>query len=272
MASAGSEGDGGRATTRAALTLATFNIRNGRALSDGWNIWWLRRPATARAIADFDADVAGLQEVYDFQLRYLLGRLRAYRHVGVGRNDGASGGEHAPVLYRTDRIELQATETRWLSDTPTVAGSKTWGNKSPRIVTFAWLRHRATGSEFGVANSHYDTGSPEFRRRSSEAVLERLGSEGARPWVVMGDFNATVEEPALQVLLGAGYQDVLGHLPPSGPGAGTEHGFTGATDRRRIDYILVGAGMRVTSAQIVHTRPGGRLPSDHWPVVARLER
>ena len=99
-----------------------------------------------------------------------------------------------------------------------------------------------------------------------------LRAEGGRPWAVMGDFNATVEEPALQLLLAAGHQDALGHLPPRGPGAGTEHGFTGATDRRRIDYILVGRGTQVTSAQIVHARPGGRLPSDHWPVVARVER
>ena len=88
----------------------------------------------------------------------------------------------------------------------------------------------------------------------------------------MGDFNDTVEEPDLRLLVDAGYQDALGHLPPSGPGAGTEHGFTGRTDRRRIDYILVGAGMRVTSAEIVHARSRGRLPSDHWPVVARVER
>jgi endonuclease/exonuclease/phosphatase family metal-dependent hydrolase len=56
---------------------------------------------------------------------------------------------------------------------------------------------------------------------------------------------------------------------PVDPG-GTEHSFTGAIDGNRIDYVLVGPGVQVSKAWIGHVRPEGRLPSDHWPVLADL--
>ena len=41
--------------------------------------------------------------------------------------------------------------------------------------------------------------------------------------------------------------------------------------RTRIDYVLTGPGVTVSAAWIAHPRPSGRLPSDHWPVLADLE-
>jgi endonuclease/exonuclease/phosphatase family metal-dependent hydrolase len=249
------------------LRLMTFNIRNGRGL-DGRNIWWLRRRATASVIAAERPDVVGLQEVYRFQLRYLAKRVGGYDHVGVGRNNGAGKGEHAPLLYGPDRFELERTETRWLSDTPRVPGSKTWGNRSPRIVTLAWLRERATGRRLGVVSGHLDEASAPARRRSAEAILQWLNAADDRPWFVLGDLNTTADDPAVQVLLQGGYRDTLADLPTSGPGAGTEHAFTGRDDGKRIDFVLVPSLWSVVEACIVRARPGGRLPSDHWPVTA----
>jgi endonuclease/exonuclease/phosphatase family metal-dependent hydrolase len=67
-------------------------------------------------------------------------------------------------------------------------------------------------------------------------------------------------------LTAAGFADPL----PLDAG-GTEHSFTGATDRKRIDFVLAGPGVSVTAARIDHPRPFGRLPSDHWPVLADVE-
>ena len=50
--------------------------------------------------------------------------------------------------------------------------------------------------------------------------------------------------------------------------AGTHHAWDGAADGTRIDFVLAGGGWEVLSAHVDHSRPGGRLPSDHWPVVA----
>ena len=68
--------------------------------------------------------------------------------------------------------------------------------------------------------------------------------------------------------MAGGLTDTLAHLGSRGSGAGTHHPWDGSTDDTRIDYVLAGPGWDVLGARVDHTRPGGRLPSDHWPVVA----
>jgi endonuclease/exonuclease/phosphatase family metal-dependent hydrolase len=52
---------------------------------------------------------------------------------------------------------------------------------------------------------------------------------------------------------------------------GTFTGFKfGETAGEKIDYVLVPPGTEVVSAAIVRTSRGGRYPSDHFPVVARV--
>ena len=147
---------------------------------------------------------------------------------------------------------------------PERAGSRGWGADLPRVVTMVRLA-RDDGTRLGVANTHFDHVSREARERSAAMLAEWLLLERDRPWVVLGDLNAKPHSAPLQTFAAVSYTDVLG--PDAG---GTEHAFTGATDRTRIDYVLVSPGIRVRSASIPHPRPGGRLPSDHWPVVADL--
>jgi endonuclease/exonuclease/phosphatase family metal-dependent hydrolase len=54
---------------------------------------------------------------------------------------------------------------------------------------------------------------------------------------------------------------------PDGLG-GTTHQWKGGTGGRRIDYVFVTEHWDVLGGRVDHSRPGGRLPSDHWPLVA----
>ena len=87
---------------------------------------------------------------------------------------------------------------------------------------------------------------------------------------MLGDLNATAGDPAVARLVAGGLRDTLAHLGERGPQAATHHQWDGSTDGTRIDYVLVDGGWDVLEARIDHTRPGGRLPSDHWPVVAEV--
>lgn len=102
------------------------------------------------------------------------------------------------------------------------------------------------------------------RRRPAAASAGLVPAVGTR-WIVMGDFNLGLDSPAMNELAKAGLRSVL----PTDAG-GTFHAWSGATDRQRIDHILVDDGWEVLAAEVRHDRPGGRLPSDHWPIVARL--
>ena len=262
----GDEGGGFRSEA-AALVAAGFNLRHGLAW-DGRHSWPLRRRAAAAFIAGLHAEVAGLQEVHGFQQRYLVRRLHGYAAAGAGRDDGRERGERCTVLYRPARLRLDSWTVRWLSDTPSVPGSRTWGNPTTRIVTLCRFTDLAARRPFGVADTHWDGASAASRLRSAEAVLALL--EPGLPWIVLGDLNATAGDPAVKALVAGGLRDTLAAAGERGPGAGTHHHWDGATDGTRIDYVLVTPHWDVLDARIVQTAPAGALPSDHWPVAVTL--
>lgn len=239
------------------VVVLTFNIRTDRGL-DGRNTWWLRRGATVEAVRSANPDVACLQEVRRLQLGHLKSELSEYGFLSVGRRNGRQRGEHCPVLYRHSRFDVEEWDVRWFSE-----------DRSGRIATLARLVERGTGFRFGVVSTHLDHRSPEARLNSA-AALSLWVRTGGGPWVVMGDLNATAVDPSVASLLAAGLRDALDHLPTRGAGAATAHAFTGRVDGDRIDHVLVSPGWKVVDAAIVTATPGGRLPSDHWPVVARL--
>ncbi|HVM54984.1 MAG TPA: endonuclease/exonuclease/phosphatase family protein [Acidimicrobiales bacterium] len=241
-----------------ALRVASFNIRSARSF-DGRNSWPLRRLATVGAIRGLDADVVGLQEVHRGPSAYLLRRLRSYAGVGDGRSGGKRG-ERCLVLHRTERLEMLAWSTRWFSDAPDRAGTRLPGASFPRVVTLVELADRRSGRRFGVADVHLDEHRNENRLASVHMLTSWL--DPGLPWLVVGDFNAGPTSRVLAVLTDAGFRPALDH----GAG-GTAHGFTGRADGPRLDHILVSSHWDVLAGAAVRTE-AGRLPSDHWPVVA----
>lgn len=244
------------------VRFATFNIRNGRAL-DHLNSWPLRRPSTAAAIAALGADVLGLQEVFEYQCRYLRGRLPDLRWCGQGRNGGRSG-EQCPVAVSRHAITVVREQTRWYGPAPEVPGSRLPGASFPRIATLVRCRDARSGTEFEVANTHLDERVAANRAASVRQLVEWL--DPAVPTVVVGDFNAGPDdEPVLGPLTGAGFR----RAPITG---GTAHGFTGAADGPQIDHVFLTPHWTIEDTAVVQERFLQRLPSDHWPVTvtARL--
>ena len=242
-----------------ALRVVSFNLRNARAV-DGWNSWPFRRRATAAVLRELDPDIAGLQEAYGCQERYLLRVLRRYTSVSEGRA-GEGRGERCPVLHRPTGLQLLSSRTRWYGEEPDRAGTTLPGATFPRIATQVELEHPATGRRFGVVNTHLDERLPANRARSAEQLVGWLRPD--LPWVVIGDLNATPSEEAIRCLQDAGLRMAV----PDGLG-GTTHRWKGGTGGRRIDYVFVSDAWEVVDGGVDHSRPGGRLPSDHWPIWA----
>lgn len=244
------------------VRVATFNIRNGRAF-DGRNSWPFRRSATVSSLDRLDADVVALQEVYRFQLRYLAPRLAHLDGASTGRSRGDRG-EHCPVLWRRQRFHPLRTRTLWYGGHHDAPGSRLAGARFPRIATIVLLADRSTGDRFVVANTHLDERRAALRRLSLDQLVTWL--DPALPTIIAGDLNAAPGDPELDPLLDAGFVDAL----PT-PGPGSVHGFSGRTDGRRIDHLLVSAHWCISDSRVVTSPPTRRLPSDHWPVVADLE-
>jgi endonuclease/exonuclease/phosphatase family metal-dependent hydrolase len=256
---------------REPLTVMSFNIRYGTA-KDGDNEWTRRRTMLFDLVRELDADLIGLQEALDFQIDEVVAAVPGYAGIGVGRDDGGAKGEFSAILYRKNRFRVAEAGTFWLSDTPAVPGSKTWGNNITRICTWARLIDR-DGRGFYMFNVHLDHESQPSRERSTSLLRQRIDARAVSsdPVLVTGDFNVGENNPAIATLRGP-FVDTYRVVKPDEKVVGTFTGFKfGTIEGDKIDYILVQPGTEVMHADIVRFSQNERYPSDHFPVVARVK-
>ncbi len=273
------------------ISVMSFNIRYGAA-NDGENAWDRRRELVASTINEFAPDLLGTQECLLFQKEFLAERLPGYQVVGAGRDDGADGGEMCAVFFRDDRFELLDAGHFWLSDTPDQVGSVGWDAALTRMATWVKLRVCDVPDHvFYFFNTHFDHVGEEARLASARLVramaVERIGA--GLPVIIAGDFNspATLDgDSPHRALTGAGQPrlldtyEVVHESPHATPPAtlpatppeptGTFNGFTGETERGRIDWIIVSRHFVSLAAAIDRSSHDGRYPSDHFPVTANL--
>ena len=191
------------AAAREPLTVMSFNIRYGTA-QDGDNHWTARRDQLFDLVRAQNADIIGVQEALDSQIREITAAAPGYAVVGVGRDDAQAKGEYSAILFRTDRLHVAESGTFWFSDTPEVPASKSWGNNITRICTWARFIDR-DGRGFWHFNLHLDHQSQPSRERSTELLRRRIDARAfpREPVVVTGDFNVGEGNPALRALVAA---------------------------------------------------------------------
>ncbi|WP_226895322.1 endonuclease/exonuclease/phosphatase family protein [Luteolibacter marinus] len=254
------------------LRVLSYNLRYITGEDRGAKAWPERRDQAAELIRSDDADIIGIQEGLPQMMDDLAARLNGYAVIGVGREDGIDRGEYAAILVKTDRFRIQQSETFWLSDTPAVPNSCTWGNTVTRICTWAKLYDRESGKTLHFFNTHLDHASAEARQKGTELILSRIAGRTG-PVLLTGDFNAIEADPLHTAIKATGLIDVWRSVHPDTPPeeGGTFHHFTGAKDGARIDYVYASSGFKVENAAIVRSSKDGNYPSDHYPVRATLD-
>ncbi len=252
------------------LTFMSYNVRYATA-DDGANAWVFRRGMVFDVINRRRPDVLGVQEALASQVDELLVHLPGYSYVGVGRDDGKRAGEFSAVFYRRDLFSVVDSGTFWLSDTPDVVGSKSWGNNVVRICT--WVRLRTSDAfDFLVFNTHFDHESQPSREKSAALVWSRILAT-KRQTVLLGDLNAGEKNTGVMHVLAQGLADTFRALHPEATDVGTYNGFDPKSlSGDKIDYVFVGWGWKVLSSGIDRKLFDGRAPSDHFPVWAVVEK
>lgn len=257
------------AAESAPLRVMSFNVRVP-VESDGPDRWEARREQMARLIREQSPDLIGTQELVKAQGDFLVERLPEYAWFGIGRR-GDDSDEHMGVFYRKDVFNVLESGNFWLSDTPDVPGSLSWGNLYPRLVTWGLFERKADGRRFYLLNTHFpyrDEDGP-VRERAAKLILRRVKQLPAKvPVIVTGDFNDVPESGAYRALVGRlhdAWVDVPGRAGP----VATFHGFTGEADRR-IDWVLY-RGLRPRAVRTLDMNENGRYPSDHFPVLVDFD-
>lgn len=263
------------------LLLMTFNIRYGTA-ADGANAWTNRRSQLFALMRAQAADAVGMQEALAFQIDEILLGVPGYARIGVGRDDGKAAGEFSPILYRTARFRVDTSGTFWFSDTPTVPGSKSWGNGITRICSWAHLVDKASGRGHYIFNVHLDHESQPSREKSVQLLIQRIAAvkQPAEPVFVTGDFNVGESDPVIRYMKGKlalegkpnpiPFLDSFRELHPTDTQVATWHDFKGDLVGDKIDYVFILPRIKTLKADIIRSNEAGKYPSDHYPVTAAV--
>lgn len=256
------------------FTVATYNVRVDAGARTPMLTWAARRTKVAAVIRLAAPDLLGTQEALGAQVRDLADALPSHRWVGMGR-DGGGLGEHMALFYRPERLTLIESAHFWLSDLPDHP-SANWGNRYPRMVTWARFRESISGRECVVANTHFDHESEAARTKSAD-LLRRFGARWPDnlPVIVTGDFNADAGRSTTHAqLTGDGFFRDTWEVATERRGdvvLDTFNDFQAPRrEGRRIDWILLRGPVRANTIEIVNDTDDGCHPSDHFPVVARL--
>lgn len=258
------------------FTLVTFNLRTAEA-QDGEFSWQHRRALVIDCLQGLNADLLGLQEVHDdTQSQDVRQAFPEYEWIGVRRGGkGAAPLEMNVALVRRGAFEVLDRQFFWLSRTPDVPGSISWGSAYVRTAIFLRLRSCRTGAEIAWFNTHLDY-LPMARLEGAKLLRRRI--EALPPTckvLVTGDFNAGKRSCVYRTLLGDGaschrLQDAFRAVHTDGSGEGTFHAFGTLFRPQAIDWVLVSHDLPVEDAGIACYSAGGVYPSDHYPVWAKV--
>lgn len=250
------------------IKVTSYNIRQDTSSDQGDRDWSKRAPGVVKFLKDGGYSMIGLQEAKDNQVEDIQKGLPSFKRVGVGRDDGKKNGEYSPLFYDPAVWTVDPVEqgTFWLSDTPEKPGSKTWGNGVTRICSWGRFTGK-NGKAIYVFNTHWDHRSQPSREKAAELIVKRIKERkhGGDPVILMGDFNATTENPAIKTLLGSGL--LVDH-------GGGDQKLTfnfwkpGLKPGLRIDHIFTSPSIKKAKFEVL--ADGDPVNSDHQPVVLTI--
>ena len=167
------------------IRILSINVRCSPA-KDGDNSWANRKDFMTDLIAAGNYDFIGTQETVMNpnpelnQVAFIASKLPEHASLGRSREVNPEVGEAMMIFYKKDRWRIDETdqETFWLSDTPTIAGSKTDPKAGcPRSVTVALFHElkkgELTGRKIYFYNTHLDHLSEEARQRGAKLLMEK---------------------------------------------------------------------------------------------------
>ena len=284
----------------AQMLVGTYNIRlKNTDDSIRGNVWSTRCKAMCDQINFMSPDIFGAQEVLHVQLLDMLNRLDGYDYIGVGRDDGKTGGEYAAIFYKTDRVRLLDKGNFWLSETPDRPGLG-WDAACIRICTWGKFAPM-TGSDdesFYFFNLHMDHVGVVARREAAKLIVRQVRAiAGSAPVIITGDFNVDQNDEIYGIFTQSGILKDSYHAARL---RFAENGTFNSFDvnlftESRIDHIFVSPSAKVESygiltnsywvpneasgdkfkasnapQEISFSRYTRCQPSDHYPIFVRL--
>lgn len=250
----------------------TANIRFDNP-ADGDHAWAPRRPAMEHAIRSFAPHILGTQEGREPQLRDLEQMLLPELQLAAAHRSWIEERMYPCLFFDPKFIELENSGDIWLSETPQIAGSKSFDSTFPRLVTWMKGVFKETKQSFLAASIHLDHMKSRTREQQAKILVQELkpliGENDI--FVLLGDFNESPQEDVRQILHD-GFENLYDPwFILDKPEEFTHHDLKGESrEGSRIDWILVNRKLKPFDIFVDKSQKNGIYPSDHFPVKAVL--
>lgn len=238
------------------------------------NGWESRKKMCIKIMRNHKPDILCLQEVLKNQNEDLKKAFPNFFSFGFEGPEmdgivGYKGIAKNPIFFSKKRYELLSAGSFWLSETPLVGGSLSWGAARARHANWVRLRDKKSGKDFRVVNLHLDHKSQSAREEQIKVVINEAGQYNARyPQILSGDFNIGMTNTVYKLLKDSKWKDTYTHLYGNTEPGYTAHNFQGDKyvnrNQTKIDFIFSCGEIKPFSSKIIMDHIDGRYPSDHY--------
>jgi endonuclease/exonuclease/phosphatase family metal-dependent hydrolase len=252
----------------------TANIRFENK-DDGKDNWPHRRSLVASIIKDEAVHILGTQEGRKPQIQE-LGSLISPLKIIDSHRTWIEERMYPNLFFDPKVVQVIKSGDIWLSETPNVAGSKSFGSMFPRLATYAFMSLKENEAHYLLVNCHLDHLSESTRLKQAKVLTEQvidLNSD-KYPVILMGDFNSGPFDSVRKHLVSASLNLYDPWISQEKSEETSFHKFDGEDPTgqgKRIDWILLDNQQSVSSIELIKTQNAGRYPSDHFFVKANLE-
>jgi endonuclease/exonuclease/phosphatase family metal-dependent hydrolase len=222
-------------------------------------------------------DIIGMQEVNFDRFFSLTEILTDYDSVIGDGEERTDIEELAPIFFKSDKFILLSKSQYWVSETPEIPGSKSWGAIYPRIVTWAKLKNKATGHIFFVFNTHFCHLNEDAQINSSRLFLQKINEiAGDAPVIVTGNFNASIDSPAESLLTlnwdrFHSLQNAAQLTKKSKKPVDIEGSTNSITPNRHTGHVFVNSYFSVHSFTYLEPKKTGTLYNGNRPVYVEVK-
>lgn len=241
--------------------------------NDGDNVWPNRRQLCIDVMRAQTPDIICCQEVLADQFADLTAGLPEFDSFGMCDEPHS----HNPVdtiFYRRAAFRRVSAGGHWLSQTPHVAGSKSWASDCIRLCNWLRLVEVASGKELRIVNTHLDHISQPARENQARLINEDAAAyDAAYPQVLTGDMNCNAGNPVIAAFAAAGWRDTYQAVHGVADPGNSFHQFQGPAFPHhvgKIDWIYTRGKVRTLAAALITDAVGGRYPSDHYFISADI--
>ncbi|MGN0007954.1 MAG: endonuclease/exonuclease/phosphatase family protein [Alistipes sp.] len=245
--------------------------------------WDDRKQTMVECIRKYHPDIIMMQEVIYDSYAYCKKEFSDYFPFGFEgpEMDKYTEGYHFigknVIFFRRDRYEFISAGCYWLSETPEIGGSISWGTNRARHCNWVRVKDKRTGKEMRLLDLHLDHKVQEAKENQAKVVVREAAQYGDDfPQILCGDFNSKKHSPQVRHFIDNGWHDAYDDLHDGKEFGYTAHNFMG--DNRpykpthgRIDYIMTRGKATALSCEVLKDRPKGIYPSDHYFMLAEIE-